>query len=291
MPWSPRTLSCRAGLRPDAHAGRGRTARRRRRGRKALREDASADGACRQVDPQEDRAPGKLGRPSGRGSKGFPFGNLTGRRTASRDGGPTHFGYKVPAFTNWSASIWMSTKRISRIFSDIPMWSTRPTAIRTCTRWDDFPRDRGRPRPAAPWIPSILVSPAASYEGSTRNMPTPARDRRVAICSTAARCSVRCPRREGDYTQIAFLRSDIDDSTGSIPNVSRPGRSICPLPMPLRFDLAVDLMDYFSGRTFEGERRHEPRSRTARGVAAVGGSHRLRPQFLRRLLARLSLAR
>ena len=67
-----------------------------------------------------------------------------------------------------------------------------------------------------------------------------------------------------DYTQIAFLRSDIDDSTGEYTERFEAGSFDMPAADALRFDLAVDIMDYFSGRTFEGEpgvsRRGEPGS-------------------------------
>ena len=56
-----------------------------------------------------------------------------------------------------------------------------------------------------------------------------------------------------DYTQIAFLRSDIDDSTGEYTERFEAGSFDMPAADALRFDLAVDLMDYFSGRTFEGD--------------------------------------
>lgn len=75
-----------------------------------------------------------------------------------------------------------------------------------------------------------------------------------------------------DYTQIAFLRSDIDDSTGEYTERFEAGSFDMPAADTLRFDLAVDLMDYFSGRTFEGEpgvsRGLEPRE----AVAAVEGA-------------------
>lgn len=75
-----------------------------------------------------------------------------------------------------------------------------------------------------------------------------------------------------DYTQIAFLRSDIDDSTGEYTERFEAGSFDMPAADALRFDLAVDLMDYFSGRTFEGEpgvsRGLEPRE----AVAAVEGA-------------------
>lgn len=75
-----------------------------------------------------------------------------------------------------------------------------------------------------------------------------------------------------DYIQIAFLRSDIDDSTGEYTERFEAGSFDMPAADALRFDLAVDLMDYFSGRTFEGEpgvsRGLEPRE----AVAAVEGA-------------------
>lgn len=98
-------------------------------------------------------------------------------------------------------------------------------------RWDDFLVIAGdHVYSAMDTIDS--VSPGGEYEGSTRNMPTPARSSGAAICSTAARCSVRCPTTGRTIPKSPSCAATSTIPPGSIPNVSRPGRSICPLPMP-----------------------------------------------------------
>lgn len=154
-------------------------------------------------------------------------------------------------------------------------------------RWDDFLVIAGdHVYSAMDTIDS--VSPGGEYEGFD---PQYAYTCEIVGCGDLFDgCALFRPvSHDGeDYIQIAFLRSDIDDSTGEYTERFEAGSFDMPAADALRFDLAVDLMDYFSGRTFEGEpgvsRGLEPRE----AVAARGGSHRLRPQFLRRLLARLS---
>lgn len=81
-------------------------------------------------------------------------------------------------------------------------------------RWDDFLVIAGdHVYSAMDTIDS--VSPGGEYEGSTRNMPTPARSSGAAICSTAARCSVRCPT-----TGRTIPKSPSCAATSTIP----PGR-------------------------------------------------------------------
>lgn len=91
-------------------------------------------------------------------------------------------------------------------------------------RWDDFLVIAGdHVYSAMDTIDS--VSPGGEYEGSTRNMPTPARSSGAAICSTAARCSVRCPTTGRTIPKSPSCAATSTIPPGSIPNVSRPGRS------------------------------------------------------------------
>ena len=77
-----------------------------------------------------------------------PPDRIAGRR-------PYDFGYQsagsqAQAFPDWSASIWTQTDGTRRISSDIPMWSTRPTAIPNCTAGTISSESRAD-MPTAPW--------------------------------------------------------------------------------------------------------------------------------------------
>lgn len=138
-------------------------------------------------------------------------------------------------------------------------------------RWDDFLVIAGdHVYSAMDTIDS--VSPGGKYEGFD---PQYAYTCEIVGCGDLFDgCALFRPvSHDGeDYIQIAFLRSDIDDSTGEYTERFEAGSFDMPAADALRFDLAVDLMDYFSGRTFEGEpgvsRGLEPRE----AVAAVEGA-------------------
>lgn len=138
-------------------------------------------------------------------------------------------------------------------------------------RWDDFLVIAGdHVYSAMDTIDS--VSPGSEYEGFD---PQYAYTCEIVGCGDLFDgCALFRPvSHDGeDYIQIAFLRSDIDDSTGEYTERFEAGSFDMPAADALRFDLAVDLMDYFSGRTFEGEpgvsRGLEPRE----AVAAVEGA-------------------
>lgn len=138
-------------------------------------------------------------------------------------------------------------------------------------RWDDFLVIAGdHVYSAMDTIDS--VSPGGEYEGFD---PQYAYTCEIVGCGDLFDgCALFRPvSHDGeDYIQIAFLRSDIDDSTGEYTERFEAGSFDMPAADALRFDLAVDLMDYFSGRTFEGEpgvsRGLEPRE----AVAAVEGA-------------------
>lgn len=138
-------------------------------------------------------------------------------------------------------------------------------------RWDDFLVIAGdHVYSAMDTIDS--VSPGGEYEGFD---PQYAYTCEIVGCGDLFDgCALFRPvSHDGeDYIQIAFLRSDIDDSTGEYTERFEAGSFDMPAADALRFDLAVDLMDYFSGRTFVGEpgvsRGLEPRE----AVAAVEGA-------------------
>lgn len=93
-------------------------------------------------------------------------------------------------------------------------------------RWDDFLVIAGdHVYSAMDTIDS--VSPGGEYEGSTRNMPTPARSSGAAICSTAARCSVRCPTTGRTIPKSPSCAATSTIPPGSIPNVSRKAYLDC----------------------------------------------------------------
>ena len=133
-------------------------------------------------------------------------------------------------------------------------------------RWDDFLVIAGdHVYSAMDTIDS--VSPGGKYEGFD---PQYAYTCEIVGCGDLFDgCALFRPvSHDGeDYIQIAFLRSDIDDSTGEYTERFEAGSFDMPAADALRFDLAVDLMDYFSGRTFEGEpgvsRGLEPREAVA----------------------------
>ena len=147
----------------------------------------------------------------------------------------------------------------------------RPDGYTDVYRWDDFLVIAGdHVYSAMDTIDS--VSPGGEYEGFD---PQYAYTCEIVGCGDLFDgCALFRPvSHDGeDYIQIAFLRSDIDDSTGEYTERFEAGSFDMPAADALRFDLAVDLMDYFSGRTFEGEpgvsRGLEPRE----AVAAVEGA-------------------
>ena len=146
-----------------------------------------------------------------------------------------------------------------------------PDGYTDAYRWDDFLVIAGdHVYSAMDTIDS--VSPGGEYEGFD---PQYAYTCEIVGCGDLFDgCALFRPvSHDGeDYIQIAFLRSDIDDSTGEYTERFEAGSFDMPAADALRFDLAVDLMDYFSGRTFEGEpgvsRGLEPRE----AVAAVEGA-------------------
>lgn len=202
---------------------------------------------------------------------GFPFGNLTGRRTASRDGRPYHLGYKSAGFHELER---IDMDEHEENFKDIFRYTDveyTPDGYTDVYRWDDFLVIAGdHVYSAMDTIDS--VSPGGEYEGFD---PQYAYTCEIVGCGDLFDgCALFRPvSHDGeDYIQIAFLRSDIDDSTGEYTERFEAGSFDMPAADALRFDLAVDLMDYFSGRTFEGEpgvsRGLEPRE----AVAAVEGA-------------------
>lgn len=127
-----------------------------------------------------------------------------------------------------------------------------PEGYKTVYRWGDFLEiARGHVYNAMDTID--LVSTGGQYEGFN---PRYAYTCEFVGCSTLVDgiALFRPVSRDGeDLTQIAFLRSDIDDDTGAYTECFEAGSFDIAAASDIQCsDLGIDLLDYFRGRSFEG---------------------------------------
>lgn len=127
-----------------------------------------------------------------------------------------------------------------------------PEAYKTVYRWGDFLEIAGGHVYNA--MDTIdLVSAGGEYEGFN---PRYAYTCEFVGCSTLIDgiALFRPVSRDGeDLTQIAFLRSDIDDDTGAYTERFEAGSFDIAAASDIQCsDLGIDLLDYFRGRSFEG---------------------------------------
>lgn len=127
-----------------------------------------------------------------------------------------------------------------------------PEGYKTVYRWGDFLEiARGHVYNAMDTID--LVSTGGEYEGFN---PRYAYTCEFVGCSTLVDgiALFRPVSRDGeDLTQIAFLRSDIDDDTGAYTECFEAGSFDIAAASDIQCsDLGIDLLDYFRGRSFEG---------------------------------------
>lgn len=127
-----------------------------------------------------------------------------------------------------------------------------PEGYKTVYRWGDFLEIAGGHVYNA--MDTIdLVSTGGKYEGFN---PRYAYTCEFVGCSTLVDgiALFRPVSRDGeDLTQIAFLRSDIDDDTGAYTECFEAGSFDIAAASDIQCsDLGIDLLDYFRGRSFEG---------------------------------------
>ena len=127
-----------------------------------------------------------------------------------------------------------------------------PEGYKTVYRWGDFLEIAGGHVYNA--MDTIdLVSTGGEYEGFN---PRYAYTCEFVGCSTLVDgiALFRPVSRDGeDLTQIAFLRSDIDDDTGAYTECFEAGSFDIAGASDIQCsDLGIDLLDYFRGRSFEG---------------------------------------
>lgn len=127
-----------------------------------------------------------------------------------------------------------------------------PEGYKTVYRWGDFLEIAGGHVYNA--MDTIdLVSAGGEYEGFN---PRYAYTCEFVGCSTLIDgiALFRPVSRDGeDLTQIAFLRSDIDDDTGAYTERFEAGSFDIAAASDIQCsDLGIDLLDYFRGRSFEG---------------------------------------
>ena len=163
-----------------------------------------------------------------------------------------------------------------------------PEGYKTVYRWGDFLEIAGGHVYNA--MDTIdLVSAGGEYEGFN---PRYAYTCEFVGCSTLIDgiALFRPVSRDGeDLTQIAFLRSDIDDDTGAYTERFEAGSFDIAAASDIQCsDLGIDLLDYFRGQVVRRPVRCETRAQWARGGRGRGGRHRMRPRSFRRLLARFA---
>lgn len=127
-----------------------------------------------------------------------------------------------------------------------------PEGYKTVYRWGDFLEIAGGHVYNA--MDTIdLVSTGGEYEGFN---PRYTYTCEFVGCSTLVDgiALFRPVSRDGeDLTQIAFLRSDIDDDTGAYTECFEAGSFDIAAASDIQCsDLGIDLLDYFRGRSFEG---------------------------------------
>lgn len=127
-----------------------------------------------------------------------------------------------------------------------------PEGYKNVYRWGDFLEIAGGHAYNA--MDTIdLVSTGGEYEGFN---PRYAYTCEFVGCSTLVDgiALFRPVSRDGeDLTQIAFLRSDIDDDTGAYTECFEAGSFDIAAASDIQCsDLGIDLLDYFRGRSFEG---------------------------------------
>ena len=127
-----------------------------------------------------------------------------------------------------------------------------PEGYKTVYRWGDFLEIAGgHVYNAMDTIDLVLAG--GEYEGFN---PRYAYTCEFVGCSTLIDgiALFRPVSRDGeDLTQIAFLRSDIDDDTGAYTERFEAGSFDIAAASDIQCsDLGIDLLDYFRGRSFEG---------------------------------------
>lgn len=127
-----------------------------------------------------------------------------------------------------------------------------PEGYKTVYRWGDFLEIAGgHVHNAMDTIDLVLAG--GEYEGFN---PRYAYTCEFVGCSTLIDgiALFRPVSRDGeDLTQIAFLRSDIDDDTGAYTERFEAGSFDIAAASDIQCsDLGIDLLDYFRGRSFEG---------------------------------------
>lgn len=136
-----------------------------------------------------------------------------------------------------------------------------PEGYKTVYRWGDFLEIAGGHVYNA--MDTIdLVSAGGEYEGFN---PRYAYTCEFVGCSTLIDgiALFRPVSRDGeDLTQIAFLRSDIDDDTGAYTERFEAGSFDIAAASDIQCsDLGIDLLDYFRGRSFEDPPHRLPGNR------------------------------
>lgn len=181
---------------------------------------------------------------------GFPFGNLTGRRTASRDGGPTIFGYQSAGFCELEC---IDMDEYGHNYKDTFRYTDveyTPDGHTDVYRWDDFLGIAGGHVYSA--MDTIdMVSAGGQYEGDEPE--------HAYACEIVGCCGLsdgvalfRPVSHDGaDLIQIAFLRNDVDDATGAYTERFEAGSFDLPAADFPRSESGVDLLEYFSGRSFK----------------------------------------
>lgn len=181
---------------------------------------------------------------------GFPFGNLTGRRTASRDGGPTIFGYQSAGFCELEC---IDMDEYGHNYKDTFRYTDveyTPDGHTDLYRWDDFLGIAGGHVYSA--MDTIdMVSAGGQYEGDEPE--------HAYACEIVGCCGLsngvalfRPVSHDGaDLIQIAFLRNDVDDATGAYTERFEAGSFDLPAADFPRSESGVDLLEYFSGRSFK----------------------------------------
>ena len=181
---------------------------------------------------------------------GFPFGNLTGRRTASRDGAPTIFGYQSAGFCELEC---IDMDEYGHNYKDTFRYTDveyTPDGHTDVYRWDDFLGIAGGHVYSA--MDTIdMVSAGGQYEGDEPE--------HAYACEIVGCCGLsdgvalfRPVSHDGaDLIQIAFLRNDVDDATGAYTERFEAGSFDLPAADFPRSESGVDLLEYFSGRSFK----------------------------------------
>ena len=121
-------------------------------------------------------------------------------------------------------------------------------------RWDDFLGIAGGHVLSAKCIVDS-VSPGGEFEGDEPEYAYACEI--VGCCGLSDGVALLRPVSHGgnDLIQIAFLRNDTDDATGAYTERFEAGSFDIPSTDLPCSEFGVDLLEYFSGRSFEAGRR------------------------------------